>query len=97
MALWIKADGMEQEIQPQNGIAFTLSEMQKCVGGYIEAVTFTDKLIMYINENGLYLPHNMKATQLLRRQRPEHRYTVLYGDVLIASLVETGDEEKEEK
>jgi hypothetical protein len=96
VALWIKVDGTEQEIQPQNGRAFTLPEMQACVGGYIEAVPFVDKLIMYINEDGLHLPHNLKATQLLRQQRPEHKHTVIYGDVLIASLVETGDEEREE-
>jgi len=93
MAQWIKTDGTEQEVKPKNGVEFTLDEIKKCIGGYLEAVPYKPKLVMYVNEEGirLELPYNARATQLIKEARPGYPFPI-YGNVLIASTVETGDE-----
>jgi hypothetical protein len=51
---------------------------------------------MYFNEAGrrLQKPLNSRATAKLWEHRPEHRgRTYVVGDVLVASLEETGDKE----
>lgn len=95
MAKLIKPDGTQQNVQPANGTEFTLQEMQSFVGGHIEAVPFTRELVMYVHDEGalIPLPLNLKATQLLQAARPERKHTTIYGNALIASLVETGDED----
>lgn len=53
----------------------------------------TSTEVMYLNEDGvrLQLPLNYKAMEVLRSHRPEHARTPIVGNVLIASLQETGD------
>lgn len=68
MALWIKADGTEQEVKPADNKRFTLDELQKFVGGDIELThTAKPKRVMYVNEEGMLrgLPINAKATALI--------------------------------
>ncbi len=95
MARWIKANGTVQPIQPTNGTEFSLDEMRACVGGHLEAVKLTSKEVMYVNEEGvlLQLPLNTTATEVMHQHRPDRAHESICGDVLIASLVETGDED----
>lgn len=95
MARWIKADGTVKEIQPANKVEFTLDEMRACVGGHIEAVKLTSQEVMYVNDEGVLqqLPINTIATEVFHQHRPERSHEPICGDVLIASLVETGDED----
>lgn len=95
MARWIKTDGTESQVAPANKVEFTLEEMNTFVSGYLEAIKLTPSQVMYFNEEGirLQLPVNHLATQVLRQHRAEHATTVIVGNVLIASLKETGDEE----
>ncbi len=69
MATWFKTDGTSQKVKPARGKKFSLSELQKYVGGYIELTKTREKPArrMYINEEGqLYnLPMNMQATFLI--------------------------------
>lgn len=93
MARHIKADGTEQTVTPKNGVEFTLEEMHQYIGGgHLEAVRFTANLVMYIDESGVLkqLPLNEKASEELSAARG--RPIPICGDVLIASLRETGDE-----
>ena len=68
MAELLKASGTRHEIQPANGRAFTLNELQKYVGGFIEIVSpagcINDRLV--VNEEGLMmdLAPNTAATCL---------------------------------
>lgn len=66
MAKIIKTDGTEREVEPRNGSDFSLSEMQRIVGGFIEIVTLKDHQLMVVNEEGVILemPYNAKASEL---------------------------------
>ena len=94
MARFIKTDGTVQEAHPTNGVEFSLDEMRNFVGGYLEAIKLTSQEVLYCNEDfvGLQLPINSVATEVLHQHRPDIPYP-LCGDVLIASLRETGDED----
>jgi Domain of unknown function (DUF3846) len=77
-----------------------LQEMQKCVEGYIEAIRLTPELVMYVNEDGTMkdLPLNSRATAKLWEHCQQHRgRTYIVGDVLVASLEETGDKATEQQ
>ena len=61
--LLITPEAIVTEIKPKNGTDFSLAELQKNVGGYIEIVELTPKTIMVVNENGKGSPFpNMMAT-----------------------------------
>lgn len=66
MAKIIKSDGTERNVEPRNGGDFSLSEMQRIVGGFIEIVTLKDGQLMVVNEEGMLLemPYNQKASEL---------------------------------
>lgn len=67
----LKSNGSIEEVVPSNGRAYTLDELQKIVGGYIEMVTPNKgSKIMIVNEEGkLYrMPLNVKATNWIRRR-----------------------------
>ena len=52
MAILIKPSGEKLEVIPDGGV-FTLEQLQKLAGGYIEAVpTCLDNQIVYVNEDG---------------------------------------------
>lgn len=80
--LWITADGVRQEVVPANGKKFTLEELQKYVGGYIEMTKTYDGRTMWVNEEGLLrnLPINLVATFLIH---PAYMHDGIRGDVLI--------------
>lgn len=66
MAKIIKTDGKEINVEPRNGSDFSLSEMQRIVGGFIECVTLDNGQLMVVNEEGVILemPYNKKASEL---------------------------------
>ena len=66
MARIIKTDGTEKNVEPRNGSDFSLSEMQRIVGGFIECVTLANGQLMVVNEEGVILemPYNTKASEL---------------------------------
>lgn len=81
-AILIKTDGSETEAVPANGDTFTLEELQKYVGGYIETHGLKDGKTIILNEEGalLKLPVNDMATVLAY-----HLATVggIRGDVIV--------------
>lgn len=90
MAIKITTSKKVTRVRPKNKV-FTLEELQKQVGGYIEMLPLksvpefklTDA-IMVLNEEGklLGLPMNQMATDLLTRNYPKST-DVIVGDVLI--------------
>ena len=94
MARWIKTDGTVEQVYPTNRIEFSLEEMRSFVGGHLEAIKLTSQEVMYVNEDfaGLQLPINAVATEVLHQHRPDYSCYPICGNVLIASLQETGDE-----
>ena len=97
MARWIRTDGTEQEVHPK-GREFTNVELHDMVSGFLSGITLTTR-----DQGGLYMfidgdseangkPLNEAATSLLHKHRPDHSHTQIYGDVVVATIEETGDE-----
>lgn len=97
MAILIDVQGNVSEVFPQDKKKFSLEELQKFVGGYIEAITFPDENIMFINEEGkLYnLPYNRLATMYVELHFPDFR-DIIVGNAVICNRTESGDEDDEE-
>ncbi len=51
MAIHVTLHGVEN-IEPENGEFFTLEELQKLVGGYVQPVYLKDGRVMYVDEDG---------------------------------------------
>jgi hypothetical protein len=81
MAQVIKATGKITEVIPAHGPTFTLDELQKIVGGYIELVVTTEGDFMFVNEDGLRLglPFNSLASSHYGGISPHG----IVGDVVI--------------
>lgn len=77
-ALLIKSDGEKLNITPDNGKYFSLKELQKYVGGYIEMLLTNDDRTMIINEEGKLknLEINNEANKLIEE-------IVIVGDVVV--------------
>jgi hypothetical protein len=87
MAQLIKSNGEVIEVKPA-GKKFSLEEMQKNVGGYVEKFSIGNKHFLW-NEEGLLdkLPENEKATKELFEACGRPVQTIV-GDVLICESSE---------
>lgn len=88
MALLIKSEDYvtSYELVKPKGKTFSLEELQKFVGGYIEIVHVADgKLCMVVNEEGKinHLPMNPVATRLFSVLAPAPINDFIVGNVLI--------------
>ena len=86
MATLYKTTGEIVEVKPE-GKTFTLAELQKLVGGYIELVHTHDGKDMYINEEGkLQMKHafNLRATELYANNHVD----VIVGDAVVCEYDE---------
>lgn len=101
MALLIKTIGEQgsriEPVHPENGVNFTLEELQRYVGGYIEALRMKDGKIMWLNEDGkaMQLPVNYIANLIAHSLAHIAHNDCIVGDVLIANATESGDGEPE--
>lgn len=103
MATYYKTDGTKEQIEPADGKAFTLEEMQKLVDGHIEMIQLPSGKTMVLNEEGRIndLPVNESATRVWQSEFPIERYAgnnLAYmegvnGNILVATPKEVGDEE----
>jgi hypothetical protein len=87
MAKLIKADGTNSDVIPADGHSFTLAELQKMVGGYIETQEREYIGTFVFDEEGNLKGKepNYMATILLGK--------ILVGDVLICTKNELGDDD----
>lgn len=86
MATYINVSGFELDVFPNNGEKFTLEEVQKLVGGYVERIAMPDGQAMYVNEEGKLndLPYNIKATTMLK-MHGLIPYDYIVGDAVVLS------------
>lgn len=96
MARWIKTDGTERRVSPAKH-EFTNVELHQYVPGSLTGLTLTrdeEGLFMFMDDESMSkdLPENRAATALLHQHRPDLAHITVYGDVVVASLQETGDE-----
>jgi hypothetical protein len=84
MATRLNADGTIVEVAPA-GAAFTLTELQTIVGGYIEFLYFDDGRLLCVNEDGkrLRLPVNRSASSLAWQHTGIAKWDVIAGDALL--------------
>ena len=76
-------DGKSEDVSPANNRSFSLEELQKLVGGYIELIRLPlDKSTMVVNEEGLLhdLPFNSLASSIAGRH--------VVGNVVILTAAE---------
>lgn len=95
MAIFIRSDGTKSTVTPADGKAFTLSELQAFVGGYIELVRTNApggaRLVIHEEGKLIGLPPNQVATSMYE-ELVGGPFDVIVGDVLLATLVELGEE-----
>jgi len=62
----LRVDGTTAPYPPAGGKLFTLQELQRAVGGYIEIVHLPGGFLLVVNEEGRLhgLPHNARASAL---------------------------------
>lgn len=86
MATLIRTNGSEEQVRPADGKYFTLEELQRYVGGFIEAVALPNGKTMIVNEEGKLdnLPYNQRAT-LLGAAAGTMPGDEVMGDVLVLS------------
>ena len=77
-----------EEVQPKNGVDFSLKELQGFVDGYIEVVYLNDEEIMVVNEEGrlLGLPINVAAT--LKYNEARGLNDLIVGNALVCKRSE---------
>ena len=68
-AILFKASGEWEFIKPNDGKKFSLEELQKYVGGYIELIRLPGRECLVVNEEGvlLGLPLNQTITEAISR------------------------------
>lgn len=80
-------DGAKEiEVQPADGKAFTLKELQTHVRGMIEIVSIGNGLCLVINEEGKFDPgctYNEEATKLLHATGWYDPYDFIVGNALV--------------
>ena len=88
MAFLILPSGEQRNVAPAKGKRFTLQELQNFVGGYIELVTLSPKLSMFVNEDGkrLQLARNDCATRFARHVLHHNGRDLFPGDGLVGTV-----------
>jgi|SRR5215472_2682371 len=95
MANWIRTTGATETVTPKDGKSFRLEELQRFVGGCVEALQLNDGTVMWLNEDGKQerLPLNETADLIAHEQSGIAWHDRIVGDVLIATRAETGDDQ----
>ena len=85
--------GEMKDIQPNDGKAFTLEELQGIVGGLIQLVYTYDGKRMYVNEEGKLqnLPYNALATAVYR----DNAFDRIVGNAIVIEDNEDGADDDE--
>lgn len=82
----IKTDGTLVEMsEPDNGVSYTLEELQEIVDGYIEVIHLDDYRVMIVNEDGKYrrFNRNLKATELAHNCRAIFPNDFIVGKAIV--------------
>jgi hypothetical protein len=51
-AMWIRAGEDSRPVFPANGATFTLAELQRYAGGYVQMIKLASGLLMFVDEDG---------------------------------------------
>jgi len=82
MAIILKINGTNEDVNPSNGNVFTLEELQKVVGGYIQIVPITagehSGKLMVVDEEG-----KLKADAQLNEEASRIAGQQIIGQIII--------------
>ena len=83
MAVLLNTSGGRDNVTPINGKFFSLRELQKYVGGYIERIDLNNGCAMYVDEEVLSknLPCNRNATNALEKAG------IILGNYIVGNAV----------
>lgn len=86
MAQLLRSDGTFEYVKPLDGTEFTLEELQKLVGGYIEIKKLHSGQFLVIDEEGKIKdkPVNLNASKLFNALP----YDYIVGDAVLCSSAE---------
>lgn len=79
----IKTNNQHYNVEPENGVDFSLEELKQIVKGYIEIVYLSPSQLMVCNEEGKCIDSftpNPYATMIVRAAGI---HDTIYGDVLV--------------
>ena len=81
----IRTDGCGELIMPENEKNFSLEEIQKYVGGYIEIIYLEGDMIMVVNEEGkvMGMDINPIATFIAHENNAIRPHDCIVGDAVI--------------
>lgn len=81
----IRTDGCGELIVPENEKDFSLEEIQRYVGGYIEIVYLNGDMIMVVNEEGkiMGMDINPVATFIAHDNNSIPAYDYIVGNVVV--------------
>ena len=86
-AVLLTPRGEKQEAIPKDGVAFTVTELQDMVQGYVEIEDIEDELIIVYDVNGNYNNKlfNPKATEILKKAHADEPFYSGYvsGNALV--------------
>lgn len=88
MAIIYRSNGTIEEVNPKNGIDFSLEELMTFVSGHFQVVMLNWDSYMVLNTNGitLNLSYNELATEIFKKSYPNSGFVV--GDVLVCKITE---------
>lgn len=79
--------GERQAAAPKDGVAFTVTELQDMVGGYIDIMELNDGMVVFDVDGALNDKlYNKAATDLIRYSNPEWNGYVA-GNAVVCSRV----------
>ncbi len=80
----IKASGEKSDFIPATGKRFTLEELQKAVGGYIEIMYLKDRVMIMNEEAKLKVGMNPNAAATELASGKIGSWEVILGDIVLA-------------
>ena len=80
----ITTKGEVTSVNPENGKTFSLSELQKMVGGYIEIIPFQNQ-VMVVNEEGKINGSKLNEEASVIFSNTYGHIDAIYGNVIMCS------------
>lgn len=81
----LHSDGSKTAVHPHENGKFSLEQLQKYVGGYIEVINLTEDRVLIVNEDGKFAGHpfNEQATQLAHQCNAIFVRDFIVGDAVL--------------
>jgi hypothetical protein len=95
MAMYYRTDGTIEELQPANGVNWSLEELQLLVGGWIEVTRTLDGRFLVVDEEGKL--KRKEVNVLATKQYIYGRHDPIVGEaVIIDTRLEMNGPDEEE-